>query len=285
MSERARQEPSKEALRAYLRVAVEAAAAGAAVLRAHYGSLRSIRSKGYAGDLVTEADLAAERAVLELLRRRTPELPILSEESGGASLKQGGLLWCVDPLDGTTNFAHGYPLFAASVGLLLDARPLLGCVDLPFMGECFEGGHTLGARLNGDPIQVSETEMISESLLVTGFPYDRADHVDNNYAEFCRLTDLSRGVRRGGAAAVDLVYTACGRLDGYWERALKPWDLAAGVAIVEAAGGRVSAYDEGPLSLESGHLLATNGHLHGALSRELLSVSPLPPESYRRTTS
>ncbi|MEE2644717.1 MAG: inositol monophosphatase family protein [Myxococcota bacterium] len=268
--------------KALLAIAIEAAAAGSACLRAHYGRLKNIRSKGAAGDLVTEADLAAEAAVLEVLKRRTPEIPVLAEESGGAEVAEHGLLWCIDPLDGTTNFAHGYPIFATSVGLLDGQRPLLGCVDLPFLGEVFEGGAGLGARCNGEPIQVSETGALSESLLVTGFGYDRRTVVDNNYAEFCALTDQTHGVRRGGAAAVDIVYTACGRLDGYWERALSPWDIAAGIAILEAAGGEVSDYDRAPFSIREGRLLATNTRIHDALSAALCACAPLDPVTYRR---
>ncbi|TGG85340.1 MAG: inositol monophosphatase [Aphanocapsa feldmannii 288cV] len=269
-----------EQRRQWLAIAIEAAAAGAAELRRHYGQLRQVREKGRAGDLLSEADLAAEAAVLQVLHGRCPELAVLAEESGGTAVEQGGLLWCVDPLDGTTNYAHGYPFFATSVGLVEDGTPLLGCIDVPFMAEVFEGGPGLGARCNGAAIRVSDTKALADSLLVTGFAYDRIHRADNNYAEFCRLTQRCHGVRRGGAAAVDLAYTACGRLDGYWERGLKPWDLAAGSALISAAGGCVTAYDRSPFVLSSGHVLASNGHLQQAISEQLQASEPLDPTLY-----
>jgi myo-inositol-1(or 4)-monophosphatase len=145
----------------------------------------------------------------------------------------------------------------------------------PFHQELFQAAKGWGATRNHQPIRVSQTTQLAQSLLVTGFAYDRRQNPDNNYAEFCRLTHLTQGVRRGGAACLDLAYVACGRLDGYWERGLSPWDIAAGIVLVEEAGGRVTAYDQSPQILNSGRLLATNGHIHPALSQELLRVQPI----------
>ena len=257
----------------------DAAQSGADVLMAHYGQLNNIRSKGRQGDLVTEADEAAEAAVVQLLKAATPHIGILAEESGRTGAETG-LQWMVDPLDGTTNFAHGYPLFATSIGLCWNSRPLLGAIAAPYLKQMFHSCPGLGAFCNDVPIGVSECDHLSESLLVTGFAYDRHTRLDNNYAEFCWLTHRTRGVRRGGAAAVDLALVAAGQLDGYWERGLSPWDLAAGVALVQQAGGEVTDYDGTPFDLSSGRVLAANASLHPKISNELLQVKPLSGRSF-----
>jgi myo-inositol-1(or 4)-monophosphatase len=185
-------------------------------------------------------------------------------------------LWAVDPLDGTTNFAHRYPAFAVSIGLLIDGEPAVGVVYEPLRDELFFAARGLGAFLNYRPIRVSATEGLAKSLLVTGFAYDRRETDDNNYAEFCHFTHLSQGVRRGGSASLDLAYVAAGRLDGYWERGLSPWDIAAGIVLVREAGGTVSAYDGSPFDIDSGRILASNGLLHTAMINELAKVHPLP---------
>ncbi len=267
--------PSERDLLCWLDIATEAALAAGAELMRCYGRLENIREKGRPGDLLTEADQAAEAAVLDILGRHLPDHAILAEESGRAGAESARFRWAIDPLDGTTNFAHSYPLFATSIGLLVDGVPTLGVVYNPKLDELFRAGKGLGATLNRQQIRVSDTHELGRSLLVTGFAYDRRDVVDNNYAEFCRFTHLTQGVRRGGSASVDLAYVACGRLDGYWERGLSPWDLAAGVVLVEEAGGRVTAYDQGPFDLDSGRILATNGPLHGAIADVLATVEPL----------
>jgi len=256
----------------FLDIATEAALAGGAVLETHWGKLEAVQEKGRAGDLLTIADQEAEAAVLAVLQRHFPDHPILAEESGLQTANQSRYLWAVDPLDGTTNFAHQYPFCATSVGLLIDGVPQVGVVYAPFHQELFRAATGLGATRNRQPIRVSQTAELAHSLLVTGFAYDRRETPDNNYAEFCYLTHLTQGVRRGGAAAIDLAYVACGRLDGYWERGLSPWDLAAGIVLVREAGGQVTAYDRSPLDLQSGRILATNGQIHAALSTELLQV-------------
>lgn len=267
--------PSSAELQRYLEVATEAALAGGAILQHYWGNLSAIEHKGRPGDLVTEADKAAEKAVLGVLTRHLSDHAILAEESGNLGDQQSPFLWAVDPLDGTTNYAHQYPFCACSVGLLVEGRPMVGAIFDPVHNHLFRAAKGLGATWNRQPIRVSATESLADSLLVTGFAYDRRETVDNNYAEFCHLTHLTRGVRRGGAASIDLAYVACGRLDGYWERGLSPWDLAAGVVLVEEAGGRVSAYDQSPFEINSGRILATNGPIHGELSEVLQAVKPL----------
>jgi myo-inositol-1(or 4)-monophosphatase len=260
----------------YLDIATEAALAAGAILQNYWGNLESVEEKGRPGDLLTEADGAAETAVLEILNRHFPDHQILAEESGKHGSLASSCLWAIDPLDGTTNYAHQYPCFATSIGLLIDGVPQVGVIFDPFRQELFRAAKGLGATRNRQPIGVSSTNSLGNSLLVTGFAYDRRETADNNYAEFCHLTHLTQGVRRSGAASLDLAYIACGRLDGYWERGLSPWDIAAGVVLVEEAGGKVSAYSQEPFDLYSGRILATNQHIHAALSAELLSVKPLP---------
>lgn len=261
-------------------VARRAAAAGAEQLRHHFGQLERIREKGRAGDLVTEADLAAEQAVLAVLEQETPELGVLAEESGRRQGQGSPLEWCVDPLDGTTNYAHRFPFFGTSVGLTWSGQPLLGALAVPALEQLYWAAPGLGAWANDQRIRVSDCSALSQSLLVTGFAYDRHTRLDNNYAEFAWFTHRSRGVRRAGAAAVDLAFVADGRLDGYWERGLSPWDLAAGVVLVEQAGGVVCAYDGTPAELGSGRLIACTPGLRQALIEGLAACTPLAGASY-----
>ncbi|MBU6354118.1 MAG: inositol monophosphatase [Cyanobacteria bacterium REEB498] len=261
-------------------VARRAAEAGAEQLRHHFGQLERIREKGRAGDLVTEADVAAERAVLAVLERETPDLGVLAEEGGRRQGRGSALEWCVDPLDGTTNYAHGYPLFGTSIGLTVKGLPLLGALAVPALDQLYWAAPGLGAWCNDTALRVSDCQAISQSLLVTGFAYDRHTRLDNNYAEFAWFTHRSRGVRRGGAAAVDLAFVAAGKLDGYWERGLSPWDLAAGMALVECAGGVVCAYDGGPARLEEGRIIACAPGLRQPLIDGLAQCQPLTGSSF-----
>jgi myo-inositol-1(or 4)-monophosphatase len=262
-----------------LGVARQAARAGAEPLRRLFGQVEHIRAKGEAGNLVTEADLAAESAVLAVLEQETPHVPVLAEESGRRS-GQGDLEWCVDPLDGTTNYAHGFPVFATSVGLLWRGLPLIGALELPGLNQSFWAAAGAGAWRNDSRLRVSDCQRVEDALLATGFAYDRTRRRDNNYAEFAHFTHRSHGVRRAGAAAVDLAWVAAGCLDGYWERGLSPWDLAAGVVLVEEAGGVVSAYDGSPLQVADGRLIACAPGLHSAMVASLAALQPLAGSSY-----
>ena len=266
---------STSSLQTYLNIATEAATAAGVVLQHYWGNLADIQEKGRPGDLVTEADRAAEKAVLEVLHRHVPQHSILTEESGQFGDRHNEFLWAIDPLDGTTNYAHQYPCFAVSIGLLINGQPQVGVVYNPIQQELFRAAQGMAATLNDQPIHVSQLNKLEKSLLVTGFAYDRRQTPDNNYAEFCHLTHMTQGVRRSGSAALDLASIACGRLDGYWERGLSIWDIAAGIVLVEAAGGQVTAYDGTPLDLNSGRVLATNHHIHQSLSQELLQIKPL----------
>ena len=257
-------------LQIFLDIATEAALAGGAVLQGYLGKVEDeTTEKGRPGDLVTVADKASEAVVLETLRRHFPDHAILAEESGKLGNQNQEFLWAIDPLDGTTNFAHQYPFFAVSIGLLVNGVPQVGAIYDPFHNELYRAAQGLGATCNRRPITISNTSELAKSLLVTGFAYDRRETPDNNYAEFCHLTHLTQGVRRSGSASLDLAHVACGRVDGYWERGLSPWDITAGVIILREAGGQVTAYDGTDFNLESGRILATNGHIHQSLSIEL----------------
>lgn len=214
-----------------------ARAAGAELMR-HFDGLdaEAIHSKSAARDLVTAADLASERVVLDGLREAFPDDGFLAEESGGEST-DAEHVWCIDPLDGTTNFVHRLPMFGISIARLTHGVPDLGVVFLPRMFESFTAARGQGAFLNGEPIQVSATQNLMQALLATGFPYRRQYLLDNNLENFSRLFLKQRGVRRMGAAAADLAYVACGRLDAFWELHLQPYDVAAGGLLVQEAGG------------------------------------------------
>jgi myo-inositol-1(or 4)-monophosphatase len=273
--------PSQNELEILLEVATETVMTAGVILQDLWGKLEKIEEKGRPGDLVTEADKTAEAAILNILRRRVPQHQILAEESGLLGVAESDYLWVIDPLDGTTNYAHGYPIYAVSVGLLIKGIPQVGAIYDPFKKELFRAAKGLGATLNYRSIRVSKTTELSNSLLVTGFPYDRQETQDTNYTEFCYLTHITQGVRRTGSAALDLANVACGRLDGYWERGLSPWDISAGIIILEEAGGKISAYDESALILKSGRLLATNGHIHHVLSQALDGALPWLQNFYK----
>ena len=260
-------------------VARRAAEVGGEQLRQHFGRLQQVREKGRSGDLVTEADHAAEAAVLALLEAETPQIGVLAEESGRRS-RPGELEWCVDPLDGTTNYAHSYPLFGTSVGLCWRGQPLLGALAAPGLEQLYWAAPGLGSWCNGSRLAVSACPSLEQALLVTGFAYDRRSRLDNNYAEFAWFTHRSQGVRRGGSVALDLAFVAAGKLDGIWERGLSPWDLAAGAVLVEQAGGVVSAYDGSAFAIDSGRILACGETLQPALIEGLASCRPLAGASY-----
>jgi myo-inositol-1(or 4)-monophosphatase len=263
-------------LQIFLDIATEAALATGVILQDYLGKVEdTITEKGRPGDLLTAADKASEKVILEILQRHFPQHSILAEESGKLGDQTNEYLWAIDPLDGTTNYAHQYPYFTVSISLFIEGVPQVGVIYDPFHNELFRAAAGLGATRNRRPIKVSKTAELNKSLLATGFPYDRRETTDNNYAEFCHLTHLTQGVRRGGSASLDLAYVACGRIDGYWERGIAPWDVAAGVILVQEAGGLVTAYDGTAINIESGRILATNAYIHKDLSQKLMQISPL----------
>ena len=270
--------PPLQDIQNFLTVATQAAEAGGKVLQSFWGKLENVQEKT-PGNLVTEADTASERMVLDILKTAFPEHRILAEESGASGEITSSYVWAVDPLDGTTNYAHHFPVFSVSIGLLFEGQPIVGVVYNPITNELFTAGLGLGAFLtqNGQSqsIRVSKTKQVADSLLATGFAYDRREVKDNNYAEFCHFTQVTQGVRRLGSAALDLAYVAAGRFDGYWERGLSPWDMVAGIVLVLEAGGQVSGYDQSAINIASGRVLATNGLLHEAMSQTLSRITPL----------
>ncbi|MBI4665352.1 MAG: inositol monophosphatase [Nitrospinae bacterium] len=215
-------------------------------------------------DLVTEADLACEEAIIRVIRETYPDHDTLAEEKGGSGASSP-FRWLIDPLDGTTNFAHGFPVYCASVALTYGGEPLAGAVFDPTRNEMFYAAEGRGAYLNGDIIKVSATNDLISSLLATGFPYEIRAVEQNNIKHFTNFAMLSQAVRRPGAAAIDLCYVACGRLDGFWEFHLKPWDMGAGALIVAEAGGKLSASDGTKLDLYRADIVASNGHIHKAM--------------------
>ncbi|MEB3328373.1 MAG: inositol monophosphatase family protein [Candidatus Sericytochromatia bacterium] len=259
-----------------LSFAIELAQAAGDVLRDGFDRPHEVRFKG-AIDLVTEMDLASEAVILEGIRTRYPDHAILSEEAGaeaGASSASGAAYrWVVDPLDGTTNYAHGLPLFCVSIGLEHHGERVLGVIYAPMLGELYATERGGGATLNGRPLRVSTTERLERALLVTGFPYD-VQVKATNLQHFSAFIHQAQAVRRLGSAALDLAWVAAGRFDGFWEPRLAPWDLCAGTLLVEEAGGRVSGYAGGPFSIHGKEVLATNGRLHDAMCGVLASERP-----------
>jgi len=250
-----------------LKLAIELARKAGDELRQGFGHVKQIRRKG-AVDLVTEYDLRSEHLILEAIRQAFPQDAVLSEEAGQVS--RGDICWMVDPLDGTTNFAHALPMFCVSIACTQGGVPALGVIYDPLREELFQALVGGGASLNGEPLRVSETGSLQEALLVTGFPYDIRTNPQNNLDHYSRLALLSLGVRRLGSAALDLAYVAAGRFDGYWELRLNPWDWAAGALLVREAGGRVTDFrgsEEVLVGADS--LVATNGRVHDELRAAL----------------
>jgi myo-inositol-1(or 4)-monophosphatase len=229
---------------------------------------RNIRHKGRI-DLVTDTDVAVEEFLKEELLKAFPTSRFLAEESAGDAGLQD-MTWVIDPVDGTTNFAHGLPFVATSVALWHQGQVVLGVVNLPLMNELFAASLGGGTTLNGKPVTVSSAEMIEESLFATGFPYAIGEHLEGILERLRRLLPLVRGVRRPGAAALDLAYVACGRYDAFYEEALNPWDTAAGMLLVTEAGGRVSRVDTESYRPGDPDILATNGTIHEKASELLV---------------
>jgi myo-inositol-1(or 4)-monophosphatase len=255
------------------RVAIRAARAAG---RIHLKRLShtNISRKSNAIDLVTEADHESEAAVIDVLQRAFPDHTILAEEGGGSSDGAGEHRWIIDPLDGTTNFAHSFPQFCVSIGYERRGRIQLAVILDAFKRELFVARRGAGAYLNHKPIRVSHVRTLDMSLLVTGFPYDRRER-RRFYLCFWEAFMLrTHGVRRTGSAALDLAWVACGRVDAFWEFGLKPWDVAAGSLLVEEAGGRVSNMDGTKLDINAAQIIASNGRLHQQMVETLAAIRP-----------
>ncbi|HXG53367.1 MAG TPA: inositol monophosphatase family protein [candidate division Zixibacteria bacterium] len=264
----------------FLSAAWDAARAAGELLRESWLKPQTIDYKG-AIDLVTAADRESERCIVAALRERFPDHAILAEEESNVTGSGSGYRWIVDPLDGTTNFAHGYPHFCVSIALEHESELIVGLVYDPLRRECFRAAKGHGATLNGSTIRISSTPELDKSLLATGFPYDRREHPDFYLAYFKAFMVRSQGVRRDGSAALDLCYVACGRLDGFWEMKLQPWDTAAGSLIVTEAGGRISDFSGGRFSLWGSETLASNGTIHDEMVAVASTVSGSVPPGWR----
>ena len=252
-------------------MAIEAARSAGKLLREALGGSRRISYKGSPTNLVTEMDRRAEALVMERLLEAFPDHDVLAEESGARG-RQSECRWLVDPLDGTTNYAHGVPVFAVSIALERAGVVELGVAYDPTRDECFVAERGRGATLNGEPIRVSGTTDLGESLIATGFPYDIRTTTETNLPEYAALSLRSRAVRRLGSAVLDLCYVAAGRFDGFWEQSLGPWDMAAGGLMVLEAGGRITNVRGGPWRLDDPGVLASNGEIHHAVLEVLESV-------------
>ena len=257
----------------HLAVATEAVLRAGRIQRDHYASGVKVEYKGEI-DLVTEVDRACELVILETIRARYADHDIVTEETDLARTGSRHV-WFVDPLDGTTNFAHSYPVFCASVALAEDGEIVAGAVYDPVRDELFTGEKGAGSHLNGRRLRVSTARELVRSLLITGFPYDLHQKLAERLRLFNRIMGRARAVRRDGSAALDLCYVAAGRADGFWEEILKPWDMHAGRLILEEAGGRATRLDGSPLGLGPGEIVATNGLIHEAMI-EALREEPRP---------
>jgi len=246
------------------RAAVDAAQAAGRLLRAELQGSRRIAYKGTPTNLVTEMDARAEELIVGRLAAAFPDDGVLAEERG-ATAGRSGRRWIIDPLDGTTNYAHGVPIFAVSIALEAAGRVELGVVFDPNLDELYVAERGGGARLNDRPLAVSTTTTLDESLLATGFPYNIRETADNNLREYAAFSVRARAVRRMGSAVLYLAWLAAGRLDGYWELRLGAWDVAAGSLLITEAGGRVTDLAGGPLDLAAPAVVASNGRIHGTL--------------------
>lgn len=259
-----------------LTFAIRVAREAGDVVRQGFGKVQRLDFKG-AVNPVTETDTAAEALILSRLRAAFPDHAILGEETGGSPWDVPGPIWLVDPLDGTNNFAHGFPHFCVSIGMMTGGKLQVGVVYDPLRDELFAAQRGVGATLNGNPIHVTSVARLADAFLATGFGYNRRVAADNNTRRLDDFLRRSQGVRRAGSAALDMAYVACGRFDGYWESSLSPWDLAAGVLLVQEAGGRCSDYTGGTSHLHSGReVLVSNGLIHAEMLR-VLREGPAAP--------
>jgi myo-inositol-1(or 4)-monophosphatase len=250
-----------------------------AIVREGHGRAHRPERKGRI-DLVTEYDRRSERLLLETIARRFPGAAVLAEESGahaadvGPSGANAGLRWIIDPLDGTTNFAHNYPFFAVSIAAEVDGNLAAGAVFDPVRDELFAAAADHGATLNGAPLRVSDITRVEDALLVTGFPYDVREHPERSMPQFQAFLLRAQGIRRDGSAALNLCYLAAGRFDGFWEASLAPWDVAAGALMILEAGGSITDYEGRPFRLEGPRILASNGRLHEEMKDVLARSGP-----------
>ena len=249
--------------------AIELARAAGDVLKHYMSREKRVELKGFA-NLVTVADKESEELIIGRIRDRYPNHAILAEESGASGSSDAGQgKWIIDPLDGTTNFAHQYPFFCVSIGFEREGEIQCGAVYDPWRDEMFTAERGHGAFMNGHPLTVSDADMLRSALIMTGFPYGFREKIKTVVSQFEAFLRESQAVRRGGSAALDLCYIAVGRVDGFWELDLHPWDTAAGIVILEEAGGRVTDFSGNPFSIYGNEILASNGQIHQEMVKVL----------------
>jgi len=255
----------RDETRTVLEIAQRLAREAGAIQRERYDTVIEVGTKSSAVDLVTEVDRACEALLVETLERERPADAVLAEEGGGQDAEGATWRWIIDPLDGTTNYAHGYPRFCVSIGVEYEGEREVGVVYDPLLDELYHAVHGGGAFLNDRPIRVTNESELGRGLVATGFAYDRLTSDDNNLEHFAAFLQSARALRRDGSAALDLCYVAAGRLEGFWELKLHAWDVAAGALIVEEAGGRVSDMRGGAMPRSGSEVVASNGHVHAAM--------------------
>ncbi|WP_447985289.1 inositol monophosphatase family protein [Nitrospira sp. Nam74] len=264
--------PTPSQLNGFTTTAVQAATIAGKILQEYAHSGFRIEYKN-AVNLVTDADRQSEQAIIETIRQQYPNHDLLAEERGMESAGRSPYKWVIDPLDGTTNFAHGFPVYCISIGLEYDGQMVVGVILDPTRQELFVAVSGQGATLNGERLRVSHTSGLNSALLVTGFAYDIRESTHNNLDYFSRFCLSARGVRRTGSAALDLCYVAAGRFDGFWEMKLHPWDVAAGSLMVTEAGGRMSDFKGGAFSIDGDEMVASNGLIHSEMLHVLRNTS------------
>ncbi|OGQ30338.1 MAG: inositol monophosphatase [Deltaproteobacteria bacterium RIFCSPHIGHO2_02_FULL_50_15] len=262
------------------KLAKKIAQGAGAIQRRHLGRIKNIRFKGDI-NLLTEVDQACEKFIIDKIKAHYPAHDILAEESGTSYSQSSDYRWIIDPLDGTTNYAHGYPFFGVSIGLEYRGKIVCGVVYDPIRDELFSAVKDKGADLNGKPICVSKNQSLKKSLLATGFAYNVHETEIDNLDHFSNFIKTAQAVRRDGTAALDLCYVACGRFDGYWELGLWPWDVAAGYLIVEEAGGRVTQFRGMSFDVYGKEIVASNGLIHDEMKTSL-ARGKVPKEGQRR---
>lgn len=261
----------------FVKTAVKGVHQAGKILLENLGKVKQIDYKGEI-NLVTEIDQLSEKTIKKIINDRYPQHEILAEESGTTKPSASLYKWIIDPLDGTTNYAHGYPYFCVSIALEKAGKIILGVVYNPVLAELFVAKAGEGAHLNGNKIHVAATEALNRSLLATGFPYDIRESSLNNLDNFKQFIFKAQAIRRAGSAALDLCYVAMGRFDGFWELKLAPWDTAAGCLMVNEAGGKVTDFKGNKLNIYSkdSETLASNGKIHEEMVKILMTVKPVP---------
>jgi myo-inositol-1(or 4)-monophosphatase len=266
------QKGKEEAMADYRKFAMSLAKEAGGLLKERFNHTHTISFKGRI-NIVTEADMMSEALLMKAIQEHFPDHDIISEETKGV-LTGSPYRWIIDPLDGTTNYAHGFPVFSVSIALEREGSIIVGVVYNPMLDELFSAERGRGAFLNEKKISVTDTGDLSQCLLATGFPYDIRENPDNNMNYFTEMAMKARAVRRAGSAALDMAYIAAGRFDGFWELKLQPWDTAAGWLIVEEAGGSVTDISGEAYYLDSPHILATNGKIHQSMIDILGAIDP-----------